>query len=84
MSRQCYGMAKRIAVAPLATLPAPDLLTDEQAAALLSVEPRTLRLWRHERGLPHIRLTSKVIRYRRADIDVWLSRHFVAIRTLPC
>lgn len=51
-----------------------DLLTDEQAAAILSVEPRTLRLWRHTRGLPHLKLTSKVIRYRRSDLDAWLNR----------
>lgn len=55
-----------------------ELLTDLEAAALLSVEPRTLRLWRNTRGLPHIRLTSKVIRYRRPDIDAWLGRHYVA------
>ena len=56
-----------------------ELLTDAQAAAILSVEPRTLRLWRHTRGLPHIRITSKVIRYRRPDLDAWLGRHYVAI-----
>jgi len=73
----------RTAVKPPATPPAADLLTDAQAAALLSVEPRTLRLWRHTRGLPHIRLTSKVIRYRRADLDAWLGRHLVQIRAFP-
>jgi len=51
-----------------------DILTDEQAAALLAVEPRTLRLWRHTRGLPHMKITSKIIRYRRADLDAWLDR----------
>jgi len=56
-----------------------DLLTDLQAAALLSIEPRTLRLWRNTRGLPHIRITSKVIRYRRKDVDAWLERRRVAI-----
>ena len=77
-------MGKHIAVALPATPTAAELLTDTQAAALLSVEPRTLRLWRHTRGLPHIRLTSKVIRYRRADLDAWLGRHYVAIRSMPC
>lgn len=51
-----------------------ELLTDEQAAAFLSVEPRTLRLWRQTRALPFCRLTPKVIRYRRADLDAWLDR----------
>ena len=72
-------MTKTLPTQPPEVKPAGELLTDAQAAALLSVEPRTLRLWRHTRGLPHIRVTSKVIRYRRHDIDAWLARRFVAI-----
>ena len=68
--------------APASTASA-DILTDLQASAFLAVEPRTLRDWRHKRGLPHIKLTSKVIRYRRSDLDAWLSRHAVTMRTLP-
>lgn len=75
----------RIAVEPATQaaaepLTGAELLTDPQAAELLAVEPRTLRLWRHTRGLPHIRITSKVIRYRRSDLNAWLGRHFVAVR----
>jgi excisionase family DNA binding protein len=55
------------------------ILTDETAAALLTVEPRTIREWRTRRGLPFVRLTAKVIRIRRADLDKWLARHAVAI-----
>ena len=55
------------------------ILTDETAAALLTVEPRTIRDWRTRRGLPFIRVTPKVIRIRRADLDKWLARHQVAI-----
>lgn len=51
----------------------PDLLNDPQAAAYLSVEPRTLRLWRQTRGLPHLKITAKVVRYRRTDLDRWLA-----------
>lgn len=57
----------------------PDLLTDEEAANLVAVEPRTIRLWRTRRGLPHLKLTSKVVRIRRRDFDDWLSRHRVTI-----
>jgi excisionase family DNA binding protein len=70
-------MLKRKTSKPIlpAVIPAPtDLLTDEQAAALLNVLPRTLRLWRNTRGLPHIKISGKVIRYRRSDIDAWLDR----------
>jgi DNA-binding XRE family transcriptional regulator len=56
-----------------------DILTEAQLAAEIGVTPRTLRLWRHTRTLPHIKLTSKVIRYRRADIASWLERKRVVI-----
>lgn len=55
------------------------ILTDETAAALLAVEPRTVREWRAKRGLPFIRITPKVVRIRRADLDKWLGKHQVAI-----
>jgi hypothetical protein len=55
------------------------LLTDTEAAAILAVEPRTLRLWRATRSLPHIRITSKVIRYRRSDLESWLERRRTVI-----
>lgn len=55
------------------------LLTDQQAAELLAVKPRTLRLWRQTRGLPHIKITTKEIRYRRSDLDAWLARRLTVI-----
>ena len=54
-----------------------DLLTDEQAAAILSVESRTIRLWRKTRGLPYLKLTSKIVRIRRADLDWWMEKRLV-------
>jgi hypothetical protein len=56
-----------------------DVLDDKQASVLLHTNPRCLRDWRQKRGLPFIRITSKVIRYRRADIDQWLEDRRVAI-----
>jgi DNA-binding transcriptional MerR regulator len=58
-----------------------DLMDEGQVAAYLLITPRTLRLWRQTRGIPHIRITSKVIRYRRSDIDAWLSQRRIAIVT---
>jgi excisionase family DNA binding protein len=55
------------------------LLDDQQAAAYLITTPRTLREWRARRGLPFIRITSKVIRFRKNDLDAWLERRRVAI-----
>lgn len=62
-------------------LTAPDnpLLDDNQAARYLLTKPRTLRLWRRTRGLPHIKITHKVIRYRKSDLDAWLARRRIAI-----
>lgn len=56
-----------------------EILTDESAASLLGVESRTIREWRTRRGLPFIRITAKVIRIRRTDLDRWLAQHQVAI-----
>ena len=56
-----------------------EILTDETTAALLGVEPRTIREWRATRGLPFIRITPKVIRIRRPDLNKWLAKHQVAM-----
>jgi len=57
-----------------------EILTDETAAAYIGgIESRTVRSWRTCRGLPFLRITPKVIRIRRADLDKWLSRQQVAI-----
>ena len=55
------------------------LLNEVGAATLLGITPRTLRLWRHTRGVPHLRLTPRVIRFRKSDLDGWLAKHRVAI-----
>jgi excisionase family DNA binding protein len=72
-------MTKRIAVEPNTAATATELLTDAQVASFLAVESRTLREWRHTRGLPYIRISSRVLRYRKSDLDAWLARRFVTI-----
>lgn len=51
---------------------AAEYLTDEEAADLLGLEPKTIRVWRKTRGLPFIRLSSRAVRIRRADLEAWL------------
>jgi excisionase family DNA binding protein len=52
-----------------------DLLTTQQAAALLQLSPRTLRRWRVEgKGPPFIRLGSRRVRYRREAVMDWAQR----------
>ena len=56
-----------------------DILTDAECCALLSIESRTLRMWRKSRGLPYCKITRRAIRYQRQAVVEWLSRHSVAI-----
>lgn len=59
--------------------PIPDnLLNEQEAAAFLRIKPRTLRLWRARRGVPHFKPTSKVVLYRRSDLMAWLEQSRVA------
>ena len=59
---------------PQNTTPPSALWVEEQVAEYLAIEPRTCRLWRTTRGLPYIRISSKAVRYHKADIDQWLDR----------
>ena len=48
------------------------LLTEQQAATLLNVNPRTLQKWRVKGGgPPFVRISRRCIRYRPRDIRHW-------------
>jgi excisionase family DNA binding protein len=54
----------------------PELLTVEEAARYLRVSRRTLDRWQAESiGPPSIKLPSGARRYRRTDLDRWLTEH---------
>lgn len=58
-----------------ATQPTPQLLTRQQAAEYLGLSRSTLEVWactKRER-LPYIKL-GRSVRYRRADLDAFISR----------
>ena len=55
------------------------LLTEQEAAAFLGLEPRTLRGYRKWRRLPHIRISNRVVRYRQADLNSWLDSYRTVI-----
>lgn len=56
----------------------PELLTTKQAGKFLGVPPGTLAQWRSERrGPPYIKLEGRLVRYRAADLQDYLSRHTV-------
>lgn len=52
-----------------------ELLTTRQVAERLAVTPETLKGYR-EAGLPFLRLPGGTLRYRRADLDRWLTEQF--------
>ena len=61
------------------TINSTEILDDKSAAAYVGgVNARTIRDWRTKRGLPFIRITAKVIRIRKADLDKWLAQHRVS------
>ncbi|MEU5162950.1 helix-turn-helix domain-containing protein [Streptomyces sp. NPDC020875] len=58
--------------------------TTEELAALLRVDPSTLRRWRTARprqGPPHVPLTGRVTLYSAADVERWLRQRRVTTGT---
>jgi hypothetical protein len=56
-------------------IPTPSgLLTPEQTAEFLQVSPRTLRNLQRRKILPLIRLTNKIVRFRRVDVEAALQK----------
>lgn len=54
------------------------LLTPRQAADFLGVPESTLAQWRSQRrGPPYIKLESRLVRYRLADLEAYLAGHAV-------
>jgi excisionase family DNA binding protein len=54
------------------------LLTPREAAEYLGLPESTLAQWRSQRrGPPYIKLELRLVRYRCADLEAYLGRHFV-------
>jgi excisionase family DNA binding protein len=56
-----------------------ELFSTEHAAAYIGVTPRTLEVWRCTRryAIPYVKV-GRLVRYRRNDLDQWLSSRTVA------
>jgi DNA-binding transcriptional MerR regulator len=50
------------------------LLTTDELAEALRVNPRTVRRWRSEGGGPPVMWAGEVARYRWGDVVAWLRR----------
>ena len=53
-----------------------DYETKSQVARRLNVSRRTIDNLMRQRRLPFIKLTSKIVRFPKAEVDIYLARHF--------
>lgn len=57
-----------------------ELLTPDQAAAILKSKPGTLAAWRHRKqGPPWIAVSERMPRYRRGDLVKYLAERTVKV-----
>lgn len=64
-----------------------ELLTASEAARLLGVPEGTLAQWRSQRRGPcYVKLESRLVRYRRSDLEQWIERQTVRteVDSSPC
>ena len=59
---------------PIITLP--DYETKSQVARRLNVSRRTIDNLMRQRRLPFIKITSKIVRFPKAEVDAYLTRQF--------
>lgn len=60
--------------------PAEPLLTADEAARLLRVPRSTLYELVRSRGLPHIRIGERGLRFTRSDLDEWIAENTYGTR----
>jgi predicted DNA-binding transcriptional regulator AlpA len=54
------------------------LLTPRQAAEFLGLPESTLAQWRSQRRGPlYVKLESRLVRYRRSDLEIYIGQHLV-------
>jgi predicted DNA-binding transcriptional regulator AlpA len=60
------------------------LLTAENVAQITGLSTETLAQWRSQRrGIPFVKLSRNVVRYREVDLDAWLSERIVPVEQDP-
>ena len=57
--------------------------TKSQVARRLNVSKRTIDNLMKQRRLPFIKLTSKIVRFPKADVDAFLARNFRVTARCP-
>ena len=58
------------------------LLTAGDVSRITGLSTETLAQWRSQRrGIPFIKLSRNVVRYRQGDLDQWLADRLVRVET---
>lgn len=55
-----------------------DAMSTRQAANHLGCSEGSLRLWRHQKRGPRYFRVGKLVRYRRADLELWIEANSVS------
>ena len=82
--RDCLSPLVRTATAPLpagVVVTLTPLLTDREVADLLVVKPDTVRRWAASGQLPSVRLGGRLLRFRREDVEFWISSQATSTTT---
>ena len=70
----------KLAKMPTAPEPSARLLTAEDVAGITGLSVETLAQWRSQRrGIPFLKLSRNVVRYRQGDLDAWLAERIVRV-----
>jgi predicted DNA-binding transcriptional regulator AlpA len=64
--------------------PSARLLTAENVGAITGLSVETLAQWRSQRkGIPFLKISRNVVRYRQSDLDRWLDERIVRVEQDP-
>lgn len=59
-----------------------ELLTYKQASGFLQIQLGTLYSLVSHRRIPHIRLSNRMVRFRRSDIEKWIANQEVSAKEI--
>jgi predicted DNA-binding transcriptional regulator AlpA len=64
-------------------MPSP-LLSAADVASITGLSVETLAQWRSQRrGIPFVKISRNVVRYRQVDLEAWLSERIVRVEADP-
>jgi predicted DNA-binding transcriptional regulator AlpA len=76
--------AAKLVKPPGAQAPMAALLLPEDVAGITGLSVETLAQWRSQRkGIPFLKLSRNVVRYRQCDLDAWLAERIVRVEQAP-